>query len=895
MALGAIGGSKPGRGNTPWKNQGKTREGAELESAKAIVKALSSERQPPKRTFRTPLDLLNYIALIRSPLYESKSGATSPSTILKDPETAHRHIFSGWPRAPPLPKKSKDGKLCDEDMKRVLRPESSVAGKVAGNAQQIWGESLFDLYQTWRIPGVESYITWTSGSKMARWIEKYGSKEDKEVAEDALEWARDVEGDPRILFPKDVREAAREWEKKVEWGEGNAPPFSGPRPPKLQHRIMLHRLPKRLIVHDPYDLLGADETHFRKLRAAKATWPGSTGSAPTFNTSNARSDPPPSTPAPSTGPTTEVKDKTYVYNLHLSKAGRRKRDAELATLSQQRARIRELVQAVRDRPHTDAVRALLKEVRCGFVIPHFDLVDQGEKIDEVVARKGGKVEDEKWIFVMYGLPVWLKDDDATDSEKDETKKDDTSTSTSINDDETAHLYLSPSHPLGVGHHSIVYDAEWDLPRSTLFDGSILPPPTTLPDEVATVPIISMGTSTTKGVVCGQIGGTRAAGVGKADEPVDERHARAFRGLPGYGGTRGYSAFGREKDGFKAAHAPASASGSVGGREEEVYGDGAGGVDHIFDCDPVAGEMEPCVDGKDEWVVCKACVGERVRVWEEEKIKEKETGSASKGMGKERAEEKGYLELINTPAREPVYMPFDSPPPSPSSPSSPLPSNETKTTKSVYVLDPGALPTSSIRYTGPLELIDTGVEWVDLRDPGACEHLRSVGRRRWGGDEDEDGEGGGGWRFVARVGESGGESGGEDKDGDVHAGEQEKMEVEFEHGPENKEGSSRHVDEADESMKGIRLFAPGTVPKGAVVLGKIFVKVDEVRGGGLDEEAKMQAEAGLSRKDPRPTHVRTRLTAKLSLEHDDHLEKEAENYESFPGSFFERCVWLLFLP
>jgi hypothetical protein len=33
--------------------------------------------------------------------------------------------------------------------------------------------------------------------------------------------------------------------------------------------------------------------------------------------------------------------------------------------------------------------------------------------------------------------------------------------------EEAHLYLSPAHAIGVGHHSFVYDAEFEVPRSLL--------------------------------------------------------------------------------------------------------------------------------------------------------------------------------------------------------------------------------------------------------------------------------------------------------------------------------------------------------------------------------------------------------------------------------------------
>ncbi|KAF5378310.1 hypothetical protein D9615_008782 [Tricholomella constricta] len=41
--------------------------------------------------------------------------------------------------------------------------------------------------------------------------------------------------------------------------------------------------------------------------------------------------------------------------------------------------------------------------------------------------------------------------------------------------EEAHLYISPAHQIGVGNHSVVYQAEWELPRS-----AIIPPPSTDP-------------------------------------------------------------------------------------------------------------------------------------------------------------------------------------------------------------------------------------------------------------------------------------------------------------------------------------------------------------------------------------------------------------------------------
>ena len=38
----------------------------------------------------------------------------------------------------------------------------------------------------------------------------------------------------------------------------------------------------------------------------------------------------------------------------------------------------------------------------------------------------------------------------------------------------AHLYLSPTHQVGVGNHSVAYNAEWELPRSMLVKDVLCP-------------------------------------------------------------------------------------------------------------------------------------------------------------------------------------------------------------------------------------------------------------------------------------------------------------------------------------------------------------------------------------------------------------------------------------
>lgn len=104
--------------------------------------------------------------------------------ILNDPRTKHRFVFQQWPRDP-------NG--------TVITPLNSQLGKVAGNAQQIWGSTLFDFYTVRRIPSVPNLMTYTSGSKLAKWMQSQGETFSQDLVE-----KQKSEEEPATVQPCDI-------------------------------------------------------------------------------------------------------------------------------------------------------------------------------------------------------------------------------------------------------------------------------------------------------------------------------------------------------------------------------------------------------------------------------------------------------------------------------------------------------------------------------------------------------------------------------------------------------------------------------------------------------------------------------------------------------------------
>ncbi|EIW86206.1 hypothetical protein CONPUDRAFT_46529, partial [Coniophora puteana RWD-64-598 SS2] len=153
---------------------------------------------------------------------------------MRPDDTRNRVIFRYWPRDP-------NG--------QVIKP-SPLRGKEAPNGMNLWGATLYDFYRTRRIPDSPYLSTISTGSRLAKTMREFG---ELEHAKDEIAWA-DEEADPKELPPCDIGRLVMDHDF-LNAGFGGVP-FEGFRPrPKLEQRIPFHLLPKKLIVHDPWNLL----------------------------------------------------------------------------------------------------------------------------------------------------------------------------------------------------------------------------------------------------------------------------------------------------------------------------------------------------------------------------------------------------------------------------------------------------------------------------------------------------------------------------------------------------------------------------------------------------------------------------------------------------------------
>ncbi|KAH7919271.1 hypothetical protein BV22DRAFT_1051156 [Leucogyrophana mollusca] len=106
-----------------------------------------------------------------------------------------RKVFRVWPRDP----KGKPLKATD------------IHGKQAGGGIDLWGATLYDFYHVRRIPDVPHLITISTGSKLARSMRALG---ELDAARDEIEWA-DREEAPKEIHPADIGELVECYEDRV--------------------------------------------------------------------------------------------------------------------------------------------------------------------------------------------------------------------------------------------------------------------------------------------------------------------------------------------------------------------------------------------------------------------------------------------------------------------------------------------------------------------------------------------------------------------------------------------------------------------------------------------------------------------------------------------------------
>ncbi|KAJ7197145.1 hypothetical protein GGX14DRAFT_316539, partial [Mycena pura] len=250
------------------------------------------------------------------------------------------------------------------------------------------GNTLYDFYYYEPFPEIPSYIMSSTGSRLAAKMRELG---ELDAAADEIEWA-DLEADPlQLVLPIEIARDILPWEdhfgmkeRSSVGGEEHARakenypgpwpivPFSHvPPTPKLETLIPYSLLPKKLIVHDPWNVLTMPYEYEADI---ETDW-------------------------------TKMPDITHTYELApITEAGQRK----------------------------------------------------WEDQDKVFRKR---VENSDY-FIVADDPTILKPFMPLLRVQAPPYPHKTSTP-------AAHLYLSPTSKAGVGNHSEVYHAEWELPRSLL--------------------------------------------------------------------------------------------------------------------------------------------------------------------------------------------------------------------------------------------------------------------------------------------------------------------------------------------------------------------------------------------------------------------------------------------
>ncbi|KAJ7090297.1 hypothetical protein B0H15DRAFT_948800 [Mycena belliarum] len=308
-----------------------------------------------------------------------------------------RFIFRTWPRDP------------NGETPMVMSP-----GKTTSNGNIYWGATLYDFYFFRRVPSIPNYIVTTTGSRLAATMRRLG---ELEAAAPEIIWA-DREEEPRqlvlpaavvadinnreakvagVIFPypgnfRSVRDSKNARDGEIPLQElddeycdissitpENYPgpwpivPFSSSPLPKLETLIPYTLLPKKLVVHDPWNLLSMPDE--LDADTADKDW-------------------------------TQMPDIVRIYKLkELTDAGEAKSNHQH--------------EIFRGRVNDDDFTFFL----------NFE-ADRDRPCPPPLAIKVPPYPHKKTT-------------------------------------PAAHLYISPASKAGVGNHSAVYHAEWELPRSLL--------------------------------------------------------------------------------------------------------------------------------------------------------------------------------------------------------------------------------------------------------------------------------------------------------------------------------------------------------------------------------------------------------------------------------------------
>ncbi|KAF8955690.1 hypothetical protein BDZ97DRAFT_259558 [Flammula alnicola] len=416
----------------------------------AFGKSHSSEPSPTEKAkYKTRQDFLEEM-IIRHAAGATPSRLPSQATpeqraaerqrVLNVPTTRHRIIFSEWPRPP--------------DSKKCITPDNSLPGKTAPNKLQLWGATLFDFYHVNRIVTIKNLVTTSTGSKLAAWVKAQG-EDGYEPAKGMLEWAED-EADPEVVEPCDIAQLIQDGEaaqrrriesvgmKRAQKGK-NDEDTEMDEEAKNEEEVQMddfefHKTVDSIFAPSAYpkDWISEPFTDW-KLKWMPIAQPHTLqkyipqSCLPKklvvhdpwrlLHVSGVRDRE--EWEKDVQLPWSEKKDITHTYKLKTSEKHTDRMKEDGAERAVHEAKEKAILEKFLADPHTK------NEAPRGF-----EMLRHGE-------TEPGPVRPAIYVVLpSLPWPVPAKE---------------------------GHLYLSPAHTIGEGNHSMVYNAEWELPRSLLVE------------------------------------------------------------------------------------------------------------------------------------------------------------------------------------------------------------------------------------------------------------------------------------------------------------------------------------------------------------------------------------------------------------------------------------------
>ncbi|KIJ15027.1 hypothetical protein PAXINDRAFT_12288 [Paxillus involutus ATCC 200175] len=375
----------------------------------------------------------------------------------------NRFIFRRWPR--------------DPNGKPIL--PSDIHGKEAGNGLDLWGATLYDFYHVRRIPSNIHGLTISTGSKLAKVMKAFG---ELQAAKDELAWA-EKEEEPKEIPAWDPAEAIKCYETRVHIGCYDA--YSA-------RKDVVERAKKSgsIWVSGLDGVVKAHDDNLAQSPVSPKNESGETPPKPTEDPAPAPDDKPAfqqlpaDTPVdspfhslhyPSPWPFIPFENPTPPSALqrslpiHLLPKTLHVHDPwNLVTVPGYNSEYRDY-QSKDEEPKNETFESWTSKDDLVHTYT-LSLSSESQKAAEKASKAASAAENEalrtpQIIMILPQQTEGPTDEPAIHAVLPQRPR-------KLTEVPEAHLYISPAGKLGTGNHSVVYKAEWELPRELFCESTI---------------------------------------------------------------------------------------------------------------------------------------------------------------------------------------------------------------------------------------------------------------------------------------------------------------------------------------------------------------------------------------------------------------------------------------